>query len=343
MLRLAKVSTEGLRMAAQVQTVTGTISPDELGATLMHEHVMVGMPGWQTDSVARGWRKSEMMKIAKDKVAEMQGVGIQSMVDPCPADLARDLPFCAEISAQTGFPIVGATGLYNEEFGATAYWRMRQMGGSDLVEEMAELFIKEITVGVGDTDVKAGIIKVATGTGEVTEYEKCVMGAAAKACLETGAPILTHTDDGVLGDQQQAILAANGAPAHQIVIGHSCGTNDHAYHWNLVEGGTYVGFDRFGLEYVNTDENRAKSMLKLIERGAASRLLVSHDTVWCWMGKQFPDGGDSVWRPSRFSEDIIPMLKAGGATDDHIDQILVENPRRYFAGDSLPRLSVSGE
>ena len=322
-------------MTTHVQTVTGRLSPDELGPTLMHEHVLVGMPGWESDSLAPGWRKREMLQIAKDKVAEMQGVGIQAMVDPCPADLARDLPFCAEISALTGFPIVGATGLYNEMYGATTYWRMRGTG-PDLVEALAELFVKELTQGVGDTDVKAGIIKLATGVGEVTEYEKCVFEAAARACIETDAPILTHTEDGMLGEEQQALLAAHGVPPHRVVIGHSCGSNDHTYHWNLVEGGTYVGFDRFGIQYFNSDENRVKSMLKLIERGATSRLLVSHDTVWCWMGKPLP--ADPAWRPSRFSEDIVPMLKAGGATDQHIETLLVENPRRYFAAEPLPPL-----
>ncbi|MBW2267440.1 MAG: phosphotriesterase-related protein [Deltaproteobacteria bacterium] len=323
-------------MTARVQTVTGTVAPAELGATLIHEHVVTGMPGWDTDSVAPGWRKNEMMQVAKDKVAEMQGAGIKAMVDPCPADLARDLPFCAEISQATGFPIVGATGLYNEELGATPYWRMREMVGGDLVEEMSALFVKELTVGVGDTDVKAGIIKVATGRGAITDYEKSVLGAASKACIETGAPIITHTNDGVLGGEQQAIFAENGVSPNRVIIGHSCGTNDHDYHWGLVEGGTYLGFDRFGLEQINSDENRAKSMLKLIERGAASRLLVSHDTVWCWLGKPFPS--NSTWRPSRFSEDVVPMLKAGGASDGHIDQILVENPRRYFSDEPLPAL-----
>ncbi|MCH2170095.1 phosphotriesterase-related protein [Myxococcota bacterium] len=322
-------------MPALVQTVTGAISVDDLGPTLMHEHVVTGMPGWNTD-IAPGFTRTEMMQIAKDRVAEMQGVGIRAMVDPCPADLGRDIVFCAEVAQATGFTIVGATGLYNEAFGATPYWKMRQSVGGNLADEMAEVFIRELTVGVGDTDVRAGIIKVATGTGQVTKYEEAVLEAASKACIETSAPIITHTDDGVLGEEQQAIFAKHNVPPERVIIGHSCGTNDHEYHWRLVEGGTYVGFDRFGLEVINSDENRAQSMLRLIEKGASTRLLVSHDTVWCWLGKQFK--AQENWTPSRFSRDIVPMLKAGGATDQHIDHILVENPRRYFSGEALPEL-----
>ncbi len=319
-----------------VQTVTGTLSVDDLGATLIHEHVVTGMPGWDTDPNAPRWKRQDMLQIAKDKIAEMQDAGIRAMVDPCPSDLARDIEFSAEVSQATGFPIVAAAGLYNEFFGQTAYWKMRGMMGADVAQEMGDAFIHELTEGVGASGVKPGIIKVATGSGAVTDYERQVFKAATRAAIETGVPIISHTNDGVLGEEQQAMFAEGGLPPHRAIVGHSCGTNDHDYHWRLVEGGTYVGFDRFGLEAINSDENRAASMLKLIERGACTRLLVAHDTVWCWLGKPFP--ANPTWRPSRFSQDVVPMLKAGGASDEQIDQILVQNPRRYFAGEPLPAL-----
>ncbi len=323
-------------MPASVETVTGSLSLDDLGATLIHEHVVTGMPGWDTDPNVPRWKRHDMMQLAKDKIAEMQDAGIRSMVDPCPSDLARDIEFSAEVSQATGFPIIAAAGLYNEFFGLAAYWKMRNMMGADVVQEMADAFITELTEGVGASGVKPGIIKVATGSGAVTDYERMVFAAATRAAIATDVPIISHTDDGVLGEDQQAMFAKGNLPPHRAMVGHSCGTNDHDYHWRLVEGGTYVGFDRFGLESINTDENRAKSMLKLIERGASTRLLVAHDTVWCWLGRPFPH--NPIWRPSRFSQDVITMLKAGGATDEHIDQILVQNPRRYFAGDPLPAL-----
>ncbi|MAG34076.1 MAG: phosphotriesterase-related protein [Deltaproteobacteria bacterium] len=323
-------------MPAFVETVTGPLSVDALGATLIHEHVVTGMPGWDTDANAPRWKRHDMMQIAKDKIGEMQDAGIRSMVDPCPSDLARDIEFSAEISQATAFPIVAAAGLYNEFFGLTAYWKMRGMMGADVVQEMADAFITEITEGVGASGVKPGLIKVATGSGAVTDYERQVFAAATRAATETDVPIITHTDDGALGLDQQAMFEEGSLPPHRAMVGHCCGSNDHDYHWRLIEGGTYVGFDRFGLEAINSDENRVKSMLKLIERGASTRLLVAHDTVWCWLGKPFPP--NPIWRPSRFSQDVIPMLKAGGATDEHIDQILVQNPRRYFAGEPLPAL-----
>jgi phosphotriesterase-related protein len=321
-------------MPASIQTVTGSISVDDLGATLIHEHVVTGMPGWDTDPNTPRWKRHDMMQVAKEKVAEMQSAGIRSMVDPCPSDLARDIEFSAEVAQATGFQIVAAAGLYNEFLGLAPYWKMRSMMGADVVGEMADAFISELSDGVNGSGVKPGIIKVATGSGSVTDYERQVFAAASRAALEVDVPIITHTDDGVLGEEQQAMFAEGKLPPHRAMVGHSCGTNDHDYHWRLVEGGTYVGFDRFGLETINSDENRAASMLKLIHRGASTRLMVAHDTVWCWLGRPFP--ANPTWRPSRFSQDIVPMLKAGGATDEHIDHVLVQNPRRYFSGEALP-------
>jgi len=55
-----------------IQSVTGKLKPEKLGKTLMHEHVMVGYPGWDADWVRPGRSKREMRKIAADKIAEMK-------------------------------------------------------------------------------------------------------------------------------------------------------------------------------------------------------------------------------------------------------------------------------
>ena len=324
-------------MTREIQTVTGAISVDDLGPTLMHEHVVTGMPGWQTDSLAPGYTRREMLQIAKDRVAEMQEVGVRAMVDPCASDLGRDIEFCAEVSQATGFPIVAASGLYNEAFGGAAYWKIRAMVGQAAVDEMAEVFERELTEGVGSTGILTGIIKIATGgSGKITRYERNVFEAAARASNATGAPITTHTDDGALGTEQQALLASLGVPVHRIIIGHVCGTGDQAFHWRLVEGGTYLGFDRFGIESSVPDATRVASLLKLLQAGAASRVVVSHDTVWCWHGKPF--SLDPNWTPGQFCKRIVPQLRAGGATQEQIDTLLLHNPRRYFSDEPLPAL-----
>ena len=326
---------------ARIQTVTGSITPDALGRTLAHEHLLIGYPGWESDTIRRGPSRAEALARCLDKVAEMTAHGVRSMIDPCPNDLGRDVEFMADVAARTGLQIICATGLYKEDEGGAAYWKFRANFGSNATA-MAELFIHELTKGIGETGVKAGIIKVATGHGAISQYERMVLEAAAMASCETGAPITTHTDAGLLGDEQQVILTSLGVPAHRIIIGHSCGSADHAYHMKILAGGSYLGFDRFGILVLQDDEVRIRSLLKLLAAGKEKQIVVSHDSVWCWRGEPIPDTNDprlaellAIWTPSHFFERIIPRLKAGGATDAQITTMLDENPRRFFAGEAV--------
>ena len=325
--------------AMRIQTVTGSITPAELGRTLAHEHLLIGYPGWEADTIRRGPSRAEALARCLDKVAEMKAHGVRSMIDPCPNDLGRDVGFMAEVAARTGLQIICATGLYKEDEGGAAYWKFRGNFGGNAAS-IAELFIHELTKGIGDTDIKAGIIKVATGHGAISAYERMILEAAAMASRETGAPITTHTDAGLLGDEQQEILTSLGVPAHRIVIGHSCGSADHAYHMKILAGGSYLGFDRFGILVLQDDEVRVRSLLKLLAAGKEKQIVVSHDSVWCWRGEPIPDEDDprlaelmAIWTPSHFFERIVPRLKAGGATDSQITTMLEENPRRFFAGE----------
>jgi phosphotriesterase-related protein len=328
--------------ALAIQTVTGTVAPEQLGRTLMHEHLVVGYPGWDSDTRQPGPNTAERYSICVDRIEELKALGFTALLDPCPADLGRDVETMAKVAQKTGFHIVCATGLYKESEGGAPYWHFRgNFGGA--VEGMAELFVDEITRGIGSTGVRAGIIKVATGKGQMSKYERTVFEAAARASAATGAPITTHTDQGTVGDVQQQVLTEHGVPAHRIVIGHSCGTSDHAYHLQIARGGSYLGFDRFGLDVLHPDAERVKALAALVRAGAGDRVVVSHDSVWCWRGQPFPKAVEEamtkVWNPTHFSTRIVPRLLEAGVTQAQIDALLVDNPRRFFAGEKLPALA----
>ncbi len=321
----------------QVNTVCGPIPLAGLGVTLMHEHLLIGYPGWEADTLHPGPSRRDMLSICHDKIQAMQDRGIRSMLDPCPNDLGRDVVFAAEVASLTGFNIICATGLYKEDEGGAAYWHFRRTLGTAL-ESMAELFIRELTVGIGDTGIKAGIIKVATGVGEISEYEHLVLQAAAMAAVETGAPITTHTDQGTMGQEQQKIFLDAGVAPHKLIIGHSCGSADLDYHLSILDKGSYLGFDRFGLDILMPDEQRIASLLALLARGRERQLVMSHDSVWCTRGEPFPreilDNVDPevFFNPTHIHDHIIPRLLEAGASQQQIDTMLVENPRRFFSG-----------
>jgi phosphotriesterase-related protein len=329
---------------AVIQTVTGTTTPERLGTTLMHEHLLIGYPGWEAHTSEPGPGRREIVARCIDQIEEMKAAGITAMLDPCPNDLGRDVELMAEVASRTGFQIICATGLYKEAEGGTAYWHFRK-GFGPVVPAMAELFIKELSEGIGDTGIKAGIIKVATGPGQMSEYERQIFEAAAQASRATGAPITTHTDQGTVGDVQQRLLTELGVPAHRIIIGHSCGTSNHAYHLGIARAGSYLGFDRFGLDLIQPDTERVTSLLRLLQGGAGDRVVVSHDSVWCWRGTPIPKSidlsaaGAARWHPLHFVRDVAPQLRQGGASAAQIEALLVDNPRRFFAGEKLPALA----
>lgn len=324
-----------------IQTVTGPIDSSELGRTLMHEHLTVGYPGWES-ATNEPFDRAEAARICVDRIEELKALGYRSMIDPCPSDLGRDIELMVEVAEATGFHIICATGLYKEHEGGHAHWAFRARY-EDVAAVMADLFIGELIDGVGSTGVRPGLIKVGTGLGAMTDHESAVFTAAATAAAATGAPITTHTEDGTLGDVQQQVLIKAGVDAHRIVIGHSCGSTDPDYHRRIAADGSYLGFDRFGIPTVS-DDDRAASLARLVAGGAGDRIVVSHDNVWCWKGNPWPIGLRAhiadLFIPTRFDTEIIPKLRELGVDDPAIERLTHDNPRNYFEGVPLAALEA---
>src|SRR3990172_7762165 len=249
-------------MSKTVQTVLGQCTPPDLGVTLMHEHLLIGWPGWQADAAAPPFDRADARRRCVDRMRELKALGVSAFVDPCPIDLGRDVEFMAEVAQASGVHIVCATGLYKEDQGAAPYFKLRA-AFSDAVSEMTETFIKELDEGIGPTGIKPGIIKVATSAHQVTPYERMVLTAAARAHRATGVPITTHTEDGTMGREQLDIFAAEGVDLRHVIVGHSCGSAGLHYHVDLLDRGAYLGFDRFGLDILHPDRLRIAALIGL--------------------------------------------------------------------------------
>jgi phosphotriesterase-related protein len=318
---------------SRIQTTTGTVLPEELGKTLVHEHLLVGFPGWELDAKAPRFKRAEAMARAKDQLQELIGLGVSTFVDPCPMDMGRDVEFLAEASQQSGMRIICTTGAYFEAQGNTMTFRHLPL------EEITDIYIKEIEEGIGDSGIKAGAIKIATGLRVVTDYERKLVTAAARAAKATGVPIISHTEGATCGHDQIDIAAGEGLDLGQLLVGHSDGTTEHWYQRSLAERGAFVGFDRFGISLFQTDEVRITNMLKLIAAGHLDKILISHDSISCWLGRPMPYAPTwealqamlPDWRSSHIFRKILPQLRERGLSEREIDTILVDNPRRLFA------------
>jgi phosphotriesterase-related protein len=315
-----------------VQTVGGPAAAADLGLTLMHEHLLVGWPGWEAHGEEDRAARRERAARCAERMEELRAHGVRTLVDPCPIDLGRDVELMAEVAGRSGVRIVCATGLYKEDQGGSAYFRFRSQLG-DAVAEMADLFVRELTEGVGETGIRAGVIKVATGAGRISPYEELVLRAAARAQRATGVPITTHTDEGTMGVEQLAILAAEGVPAASVVVGHSCGSSDLAYHLAMLDRGAFLGFDRFGLELLHPDRARLAALAGLLALGFERQIVLSHDSVWCWRGRAptLPPTVMPHWKPTHLFTCILPRLREAGVPERKIEAMLVDNPRRCFA------------
>ncbi|MBI4517065.1 MAG: phosphotriesterase [Deltaproteobacteria bacterium] len=319
---------------ALLNTVLGPCNAADLGVTLMHEHLLIGWPGWNSDTAAPAFNRKDTLRLCIERMQELKSLGLRTFVDPCPIDLGRDAEFAAEVAQATGVNIICATGLYKEDTGAAPYFKFRAQFGRDVVSEMTETFVSELTQGIGLTGIKAGIIKVATGAHKITAYEEMVLRAAARAHKATGAPITTHTDEGTMGPAQLDIFASEGADLRRIIIGHSCGSSDLKYHVSMLERGALLGFDRFGLDILQPDRVRTAALVGLLGIEFHNQIVLSHDTVWCWRGRGFqaPEGLLPNWNPAHIFKNIVPALREAGVPQAKIDALLIHNPRRYFAG-----------
>ena len=315
----------------QVNTTAGKLPVAELGRTLVHEHVAVGFPGWYLDVRQPKYKREDALSQVVDHFAKLHDYGVKTVVDPCPMDLGRDVELVALVAQKTGLNLICATGMYTEGMGIPySFARMD-------VNEIVDIYVKEIEDGVAWSGIRAGVIKIATGAGHVSDYERKALTAAARAAKITGMPVISHTENASCGHDQVDIITGEGVPAEQLLVGHSDGRDDHEYQRSIAERGAFVGFDRFGLEMIVPDEVRMKNVKKLVDSGHRDNVLISHDTVHCFLGG-LPGGLSQVefeksvpnWRMTHIFEHVFPRLLEMGMSQADLDHIVTDNPRRLF-------------
>jgi len=323
----------------KVNTVLGPISPAQMGVTLVHEHIMYGYPGWEGDQTMFPFDHRTTVDNGVALLKELKALGLGTYIDATPLDGGRNIEVLKEVSEKSEVNIICSTGYYYEGEGAPAYWKFHSMFG-DIRDQLYELFMKEVSVGIRGTGVKAGVLKVGTSHNVITDYEKAMLAAVARVQKDAGVPIVTHTQGGSMGPQQAEFLIAGGADPKHIQIGHMSDNLDIEYQLKTLEQGVYVAWDRMGLElpaYCPMDAARYPVMLQLIAKGYANRLMISHDTVGTWLGRRANVPEIALpfmanWHPTHLFKNIIPALKQGGATDEQIKTIIEDNPRRLFEG-----------
>ena len=319
--------------APTVETARGPIPADDLGRVLMHEHVFVISPEIQ-QNYPEEWGDEELrLDDAVERLNELKAVGIDTILDPTALGLGRYVPRIARIAERIDLNIVVATGLYTFDVLPHYFGRRTPGSGPEGSDPMVDMFVRDITTGIADTGIKAGVIKCATDRPGVTPGVERVLRACARAHRETGCPITTHTHaQSRRGLEQQAIFAEEGVDLGNVVIGHSGDTDDLDYLLELIDNGSYLGMDRFGIDHYLPTAERVAVVAELCRRGYADRMVLSHDASCYldWIPGELPPPGMDHWSYLHISNDVLPALRDQGVTEEQIDVMLVESPRRFL-------------
>ena len=316
-----------------LNTVRGSVDTAKLGVTLMHEHVFVLSTEIIQNSPELWGDEEERVADAIARLNELKTRGVDSIVDLTVIGLGRYIPRIRRIAEQTEINIVAATGVYTYN-DVPMYFHFQgpgtTLGGPEL---MVDMFVKDIEEGIADTGVKAAILKCATDEPGVTPGVERVLRAVAQAHRITGVPISTHTHARTeRGLEQQRIFDEEGVDLSRVVIGHSGDTTDTGYLEKLIANGSYIGMDRFGIDVLLPFEDRVNTVAKMCELGHADKMVLSHDAACLmdWLPEAAVPAMLPNWHYLHIHNDVIPALKQRGVTDELINTMLVDNPRKIF-------------
>lgn len=315
-----------------VQTVRGPIDSSELGHVLVHEHVFVLNTEYK-ENYLTDWDEEERIADAVQKLVDLKAVGIDTIMDPTVLGLGRYIPRIQRIAEQVELNIIVGTGLYTYDEVPHQFEHQGPGLLVDMPEPLTAMFVKDITEGIADTGVRAGLLKCAIEHRGLTPGVERVMRAVGQAHVETGTPITVHTNPAAeTGLVAQKVLQEEGVDLSKVIIGHSGDTNDVDYLCKVADAGSMLGMDRFGLDLFNPMEQRISTIIELVRRGYVESITLAHDAN-CYIDYFSPDAKHQAapnWHFRHISEDVIPALLEGGLTEADIETILVANPRRHF-------------
>lgn len=308
-----------------VNTLRGPVDVERLGRTLMHEHVAIRTPGIG-ENWPELWDEDGCTAAAHEKLNALSQRGIGTIVDLTTADMGRDMHYLQRVAQGTSINVIVATGVY---WIVPRYWWNRQ------ADDLVKVFVKDIREGIQGTPAKAGIIKLASDheAGGVSELNQTCLRAGARAHRATGVPIATHNNPPTLGLEQQRVFKEEGVDLSRIVIGHVGDSTDTGLLKQIMDSGSYVGMDRFGMDAILSFEDRVNTVASLCKDGYAGRIVLSHDASCCldWIAdrslieKMMPN-----WNYNHIPDQVVPALLERGVSQQQVDQMLIENPRTIF-------------
>jgi phosphotriesterase-related protein len=346
-------------LPGKVQTVLGLISPEDLGLTLPHEHILVYVKSWFKEPTASsdkllahqplsleniGWVRYHYssnlddLGLVDEQLAVREALrykysGGESIVDMTSVGMGRDPLALARISRATGLNIIMGTGYYVEQ-------------AENLTEEiMTAEIIRDVIIGVGNTGIRSGIIgEVGIDAWPMRDWERVSLRATAQAQKQTGAAVNIHPGRSPESPFEIIeVLETEGADINRVAISHIERTIfDHDTRVKLAKTGCYLEYDLFSLESwyhprsvisetnpikgdLPNDAGRINAIMALIDDGFLNQILISHDIAKKHRLHRY--GGLGY---DHIIQNVVPSMREKGMSEKHINTILVDNPKRLL-------------
>ena len=288
---------------------------DPTGYTWVHEHLHIDLSGFKNNLDCRLYQYDLICQEMKD----LRALGVSNIIEMTNRYMGRNPQFMLDLMRDTGINVVACTGYYQDAF-------FPEHVAARSVEQLAQEMVDEIVIGIDGTELKAGIIaEIGSSEGVITPLEEKVFIAAARAHIETGRPISTHTSFSTMGVEQLVLLQAHGVDLSRVTVGH-CDLKDNLDNiLRMIDLGAYVQFDTIGKNSYYPDENRIGMLHELRNRGLLNRVMLSMDITRRSHLKA--NGGNGY---DYLLTTFIPQLRQSGFSQADVDTMLRDNPSQFF-------------
>jgi 5-phospho-D-xylono-1,4-lactonase len=298
-----------------VRSVLGDLAPDDLGVTDAHDHLFFRsplLPGQEVDD-ADG---------ARAELSAFAELGGRTVVQWTPFGMGRRPQALVDLARETGVNVVAATGLHQ-----AAHYDPTEL--ESVYPRLTEIFVDDLTRGIGDSDARAGLIKVAGEYHHLDRHARRTMTAAAEAHHATGAPIAVHLELGTAALEVLELLCGErDVPPASVILGHLNRSPDQRMHRDVANAGAFIAFDGPSRANHATDWRLLDSIIALAEAGHADQLLLGADTT---TARARAATGEGPGMPFLL-EGLRPRIEREHS-EALAKKILVQNPARAFAAD----------
>ncbi|WCK05407.1 phosphotriesterase family protein [Agrobacterium tumefaciens] len=345
---------EGHIRSGKIMTVRGPIAADQLGVTLMHEHILNDCRCWwhapktpERQYLAEGFVCMEILgelrqdpfvnkhnitlddePLAVTELKDFVAAGGQTIVEPTCQGIGRNPLAMRRISEATGLNIVMGAGYY------LASSHPEKVAGLT-VNAIADEIVQEALHGVDGTDIRIGLIGEIGVSADFTAAEEKSLRGAAQAHVRTGLPLMVHLPGWLrLGHKVLDIVADEGADLNHTVLCHMNPSHaDIAYQSELADRGAFIEYDMIGMDFFYadqqvqcpSDEDAARSIVMLVKGGYLDRILLSHDVFLKMMLTRYGGNGYAY-----ILRHFLPRLKRHGLDDATLQTLMRDNPRSVF-------------